>query len=321
MLKLDRDQITAEVAALDALIASLPANDFLGRVGLQARRRELAQHLEGFAERTDRRAKIALYFGGSPVIGSIGIEAGFSTNVIGSFQDLLSKVWGEAESGQLAAMGPVKDKSASKLHITNLVHGSFGFLLEEMDEIGEPLFQTPLARAADQVAQYIEGFANEDDAVFSETIDEMDPRVFLSIRDFLGYIYRGKATLRMVEGERDSGYDRTAIERAWHRAEESSVDEDRVRVEGRLLGVIPMRRRFEFEPDGAREIIEGAIGEKFGQSYLQRMSEEQFAGRRWRALLYMRRVTKLRRRPAEHYTLLELEEIQATPQIDGKSSG
>jgi hypothetical protein len=253
-----------------------------------------------------------MYFGGDPVIGSIGIEAGFSTNALGSFQDALSKVWGEAETGRLSPMGPIKDKPASQLHITNLVHGSFGFLLEELDEQGEPLFETPLRKAADQIAIYLAKFADEDEQAFTETIQVMDPRVFLSLREFFGYIYRGKATFRLVEGDNDEHFDRPAVERAWQRAEDSSVEEERIRVEGRLLGVIPVGRRFEFERDSPHDVIEGTVGEKFGQTYLERISTEQFAGRRWAALLNRKVITRIRRQPSEIYTLLELEEIEPT---------
>lgn len=309
MLKSDRDQLAAELSALDGLLASLPANDFLGRIGLRSRREEIAKKITDLAQEQDRRAKVALYFGGDPVVGSIGIEAGFSTKALGSFQDLLSKVWGEAETGRLSAVGPVKDKPASQLHITSLVQGSFGFLLEELDDHGEPHFETPLKKAADQIANYMTRFASEDEQAFTETIEGMDPRVFLSLREFFEYIYRGKATFRLVDAEKDERFDRPAVERAWHRAEESSVDEQRVRVEGRLLGVIPFRRRFEFERDGSDDIIEGTVGEKFGQTYLERISTEQFAGRRWAALLQRKVVTRVRRQPSEIYTLLELEEI------------
>ena len=311
MLKTDRDQLAAEIAALDGLLASLAGNDFLAHVGIKARRDELAARLQQLADQQDRRAKVALYFGGEPVIGSAGVEVGFGTSVVGCFQDLLSKVWGEAESGSLSATGPVKDKPASQLHITNLVHGSFGFLLEELDATGESLFETELSKAADAAVQYIANFANEDEHAFSGAIEQMNPRVFQSIREFFGYFHRGKATFRIVEGDRDERYDHMAVERAWQRAEESNIDEDRIHVEGRLLGVIPVRRRFEFEPDSATQIIEGKVGEKFSHSYLERMSNEQFAGRRWRALLHKRIVKKVGRTPTEYYTLLELEEINA----------
>ena len=309
MLKLDRDHLVAEAAALESLLASMPENDYLGRVGLEARRDDVNEQIAKLSHVEERRAKIALYFGGAPVIGSMGVQAGFGTKAVGSFQDLISNVWGIGEGGPLPAMGPIPDRAASLLHITSLVHGSFGFLLEELDDEGEPLFETPLSKAADQVAEYLASFAGESEARFFEVIEELNPRVFQSLREFFGSVYRGKATFRLVEGERDEKFDNLAVERAWHRAEASNVDEERVHLQGRLLGVIPIRRRFEFEPDGGASIIEGKVGEKFSQSYLERINTEQIAGRRWKALFHRRIVTKLGRQPAENYKLLELDEV------------
>jgi len=310
MLKLDRDQLAAEVAALDSLLAAMPANDYLGRIGLEARREEILEKLEQIGHTEERRAKVALYFGGEPVIGSMGIQAGFGTKAVSSFQDLVTKVWGTIGGAQIPPMGPIPDREASQMHITSLVHGSFGFLLEELDTRGEPLFRSALREAADQATEYVVSFAGENEAKFSEVIEELNPRVFLSLREFFGAVYRNKATFRLVEGERDEKFDEAAVSRAWHRAEASSVDEDKIKVEGRLLGVIPVRRRFEFEPDGAAMIIEGKVGQQFSQTYLERINNEQFAGRRWRAVLNRRIITKAGRQPADNYTLLELDEIE-----------
>lgn len=316
MVKLDRDQLAAEAAALASLLASLPANDYLSRVGLESRRDEVLQKLGQLDPVEERRAKVALYFGGEPVVGSIGVQAGFGTKVVSSFQDIVTKVWGTVEGGRIPAMGPIPDREASQLHITNLVHGSFGFLLEELDAQGEPLFESALRKAADQATEYIISFAGENEAKFSEAIEELNPRVFQSLRDFFGAVYRNKATFRVVEGEKDEKFDHQAVERAYHRAEASNVDEEHVEVEGRLLGVIPMRRRFEFEPDGAQMIIEGKVGERFSQSYLERINTEQFAGRRWKAVMHKRIISKVGRQPSENYTLLELDEIDE--ELDGE---
>lgn len=309
MLKIERDQLAAQLASLNHLLQSLPANDYLGRLGFEARRDALQQQLGALAGAEERRAHIALYFGGDPVVGSVGVQAAFGTNVIGTFQDLLSKVWGALDGATLPQMGPIKDKEASQLHITTIVHGSFGFLLEELEDQTEPMFQTPLSQAADQVANYIASFAGENDASFSQIIDILNPRVFQAIRDFFGYIHKGKATFRLVEGERDQEFDHLAVERAWNRAEASNVAEERIHVVGRLLGVIPMKRRFELESDETGTVIEGRVGEKFGSTYLERISTQQFAGKRWRALLHKRTVTKVGREPTDNYTLLELEEL------------
>jgi hypothetical protein len=238
MLKIERDQL----AAVDHMLQSLPANDYLGRMGFEARRDALRQRLGQLANIEEHRAQVALYFGGAPVVGSIGMEAEFGTNVIGSFQDLLSKVWSSLDAEPLQQMGPIRDKDKSQLHITNVVHGSFGFLLEELSDDTVPMFHTPLSQAAGEAASYIASFAGESEISFSEIIDELNPRVFQAIKQFFGYLHKSKATFRLVEGERDEQFDHVAVERAWNRAEASDVAEDRIPVVGRLLGVIPIRR-------------------------------------------------------------------------------
>jgi len=222
---------------------------------------------------------------------------------------MLTKVWGGLEGAEIQQTGPVKDKDASQLHITSVVHGSFGFLLEELGEQTESMFQSPLSQAADQVANYIASFAGENEATFSQVIETLNPRVFQAIREFFGYMHRDKATFRLVEGEHDQQFDRTAVDRAWNRAEASAVEEERVTVQGKLLGVIPIKRRFELESDETGTVIEGRVGEKFGNTYLENISTQQFAGRRWRALLHKRTVTKVGKSPSANYVLLELEEL------------
>ena len=308
-LKLDRDYIQAEISALTALVASLPERDYLGRSSLEARRQDLVEELDKLAAASENRAKIALYFGGEPVIGSAGVETEFSTSALSSFQDLITKVWG-AGAGNLSAMGPVPDKAASRLHITSLVHGSFGFLLEELDDQGEPLFETALRKAANTAVHYVASIADENEARFTETLEQLDQRGFSAVRDFFSSIYRRKATLRLVEGTVDARFDLTAVERAWNRLEAAKVDEDRYPLEGKLLGIIPLGRRFEFEPDGATQVIKGKVGERFSESYLERMSTEQFAGKRWKATLHRVVVTRQGREPSERFTLLELDEIE-----------
>jgi hypothetical protein len=308
MLKLERDHLAAQLAAVTHLLQTLPPNDYLARVGFESRRAALQHQLDELGQMEERRAAVALYFGGDPVIGSYGVQAEFGTKVIGKFQDVLTKVWGTLDGAPLQQMGPIKDKDVSQLHITSVVHGSFGFLLEELDGQIEPMFQSPLSQAADQVAEYIANFAGENEATFSQMIDVLNPRVFQAIREFFGFVHKDKATFRLVEGQRDQQFDRIAVERAWNRAEMSNVLEEHLHVQGRLLGVIPMKRRFELESDETGTVIEGKVGEQFGQSYLERINNEQLAGKRWRALLHKRTVTKIGRDPVHNYTLLQLEE-------------
>ncbi len=306
-IRLERTAVQAEVAELEELLASVPEDDVVGRIGLEARRDELQALLEQLGQREQRTASVALYFGGKPVVGTVGIQAEFAGEMIATYQDLITKVWASADT-DLAARGPVPFKRGADLHVTGIVHGSVGFLLEEIDEAGEPLFETPLRQAAAAATDLLLHFADENDRSFEQAIETVSPRVFSSLRSFFEFVHRDEAVLRVVEGEHDRLFDRTAIERAYRRIEASNVDEEMYAAEGELLGVIPIGRRFEFQT--AEGIISGKVGLKFSQSYVERVSQEQFAGRRWRALFHRREVQKLGRKTIS-YVLENLEDLSA----------
>lgn len=100
MIKLERDDVTAQLAAVNRILETMPGNDYLGRIGFEARRDDLAKQLEEL-QHEENRAQIAVYFGGKPVVGSLGIEAEFGSQVVGSLQDLLSKVWGTLDGAPM----------------------------------------------------------------------------------------------------------------------------------------------------------------------------------------------------------------------------
>jgi hypothetical protein len=199
--KLELQSLKADLAAIEALLARTPANDFAGRPGLESRRSEVESRiLEMQSAEQEKLANVALFFGGAPVIGSRGIKAEFAGEVISNFQDLVSKIWAASDAGDQPRKGPVKDVAASQLHVTEIVHGSFGFLLEELDEFGAPLFQSPLKEATDKATQLVLAFASERDEVFEELLDRVPARVFSAVRDFLKPIHREEAVFRMVQG-------------------------------------------------------------------------------------------------------------------------
>jgi hypothetical protein len=55
------------------------------------------------------------------------------------------------------------------------------------------------------------------------------------------------------------------------------VEEEPSTREGRLLGMIPVGRRFAFEPDGAVKVIEGKVGEQFSQSHLEAVHQFEYS--------------------------------------------
>jgi hypothetical protein len=308
--KVELQMLSADLAALDALLNRMPDDDVAARVGLDSRRREVEARIKELGQSDDETtASVALHFGGPPVIGSRGIQAEFAGTVIANYQDLVSKIWATDESGQLPSTGPVKDKLASQLHVTEIAYGSFGFVLEEIDELGTPMFRSPLKEATARATELMQAFAFETDEAFEQVIEALPSRVFAALRDFIRGIHREEAIFRIVEGDTDVAFDRASVDRAHDRAETYSIEEEIFEADGELLGVIPIGRRFEFKQMNG-EVLKGNAGVLFSQSYLERIEKEQLVGKRWRARMNRRQKTSFGKM-SEIITLLELHELDA----------
>jgi hypothetical protein len=127
--RLEQDHLSADLAAVEELLSSAPPGDVLGRMSLTERRDEVRKALTEVESRREIEGRTALFFGGAPVIGSRGVDADFAAEAVGKYQDLVTKVWAFKEHGSLAPSGPVPDRHEARLHVTNVVHGSFGFEL------------------------------------------------------------------------------------------------------------------------------------------------------------------------------------------------
>lgn len=308
MNRIEEEWLSSELALIERLLENLSTDDLAGRIGLEYQRDEFRRRIAGLHDEGHQAAGVALYFGGKPVIGGLGIEAGFASGIIATYQELVSKVWA-LEGGTLAARGPLREQEGSTLHITSVVHGSFGFLLEELNK-QEPLFGSPLKQATDNAAELLDSFGSRDEQRFARALEDISPRVFSSVREFFRALHRSEAICRVVRDGGESLFDSATVQLAYDRVETSDVAEDEVIVEGELLGVIPVGRRFEFRAlDGG--LIRGGIGPDFGESYLVRIHNEQLVGRRWRAVI-RRRETRRAGNPVESYTLLDLRDITTT---------
>jgi hypothetical protein len=78
--RLEQDQLAADLAAVEELLASAPAGDVLGRLSLTERRDEVRAALAETGAKGELEGRTALFFGGAPVIGSRGIDADFAAD-------------------------------------------------------------------------------------------------------------------------------------------------------------------------------------------------------------------------------------------------
>jgi hypothetical protein len=300
--KFERDLAAADVAAVDELLGKLSNRSILGRRGLEERRRELTERLAQLEQHPGKQASVALYFSGDPVVGAVGIEGEFAGRAISKYQDVVSKVMAVREVGNLAARGVVPGRREAALHITNTLHGSFGFLLRELRD-QEPLLDTPLKAAVDDTNRLMASLAADDDEKFAEALDSTDKRVFTTVGEFFQLLRDSTASIRIVAGDADRRFDPDVVARAAERARATQMDDFETEIVGELRGVLPQAHRFEFYIHDDGTTVQGAVSSEISTELLRELYR-QLADRRSRARVRIKQITRPGKEPRKSYTLL-----------------
>ena len=308
MPKLQRDALLGELAALEKLVAELTAEDVAVRLNLHDRIDELQSKLEEpWLQHPEKWAHAGLFFGGAPVHGKKGIDADFASHAIGTFQDIVSATSATKRRGPINPTGPIPDKKTSRLHITGVLRGSFGFELTELDsrQGGDPLFgRTPLAEDLEDAAGIVSA-ASESDEAFVDAVADGGTRVVSAVGAFFKLLRQRGATFRMVSGSFDRSFNQEAIAIAADRADMTVTEEQDVPVQGVFGGAFPASRRFEMTKENG-ELVYGSISRDINETEIMTIN------RSWSGLpclIHMKviRVTRAGATPHLRYTLLSIE--------------
>lgn len=285
--KLHLDAIRGEAASLRDLLARTADFDPLGALSLRKRLNALEAELAALEGEEPHVASVALVFDGEPVRGSSAIEAQFAGKALQDYQELIAKHVA-ADGGNLAERGRLPDQvhQQARMNVTALVHGSFGFVLEEDagDQLG--MFETPAQKAVKSVTDLLKEVAATDGRAFDDMLDELDVRIFQTLKRFISTLHRARSTLRVSEQQRELKLDTPSVERAYERVSQVDVQEEDEVVEGELLGLVPVQRRFDFRRADNNEVLQGRVAPSLSADYLERIDQEgRIAGGRWRATI------------------------------------
>lgn len=307
MSKLSKAALESELAGVESLLRESVEADPLGSLSLQQRADQIRAELDALGEQK-HHANVTLLFYGKPVDGSKGIDAEFAGKALQSYQTALSKHMNSLTGRALGRRGPVPERKLSRMNIVDVVHGSFGFQLEEdNDEL--QMFDTSLKDAVHKVSQLLADISSPSEADFEAAIDEIDGRTFISIKQLVELLRNEEAKFRIIEDDDEEEFDTAKIERAYQRVERTEIDENEDQVSGILVGIMPVGRRFEFQIDGTEEVISGPVDSRLSADFLERIeNDEQFIGKRWRALVRTRLVRRPDGREKTEYTLMGLLE-------------
>lgn len=265
--KLFIDSLSSEITTVSELLDSAKnSNDIVGELQLEHRLKLLTGKLSAIKENAlaDNSASVALFFGGKPVLGSKGVAAEFAGLALEQFQNLISKTFAICEVGELGERGKIPFKAQSQLMVTDLARGSFGFVLDEMSDQTE-IVASELTHVIDKATHLLRDTAAQDDAVFENLIEELDPRTLIALKDFFANLDSSQATLRVVEKDIDILLDSPAIHRGKIRTEATTIEEKTTEIDGTLVGFLPEHRKFEIRTEDGNIIYGSATKEAVDQ--------------------------------------------------------
>ena len=307
-IRLERDSLLADLQNTQQLLAETPENDPLGRMMLLRRIAEIQSELNELSSAPSTVASAAILFSGDPVIGSKSIQAEFAGRMILKIQDLVSKQFASSFS-TLGSRGPVPGFQETKLELTGLALGSFGFVFEEKEAASPAFFDSPMKLALEKTIQLMSDFSSSSEGEFRKAIEDLEPRVFFTLREFISELYTHNARFKVIGDTISNEFNSQQISLAHQRLQRSDISEDEFTAQGLLIGLIPIGRRFEFRIAETGEIISGLVGPRLSQDYLERLEREQMVGKPALARLWRKTVTNLGFEPAITYLLADLEII------------
>jgi len=267
----DYISFASEIQELEALLARIPKENVISRMGLESRLKAAKDAIAGFnALELPRKARLT--FRGRPVVGSYGASAEFATKASTFFTDAFSAVVAGI-SENLRYMGPIPDKEKNQLLITGTAIGSFGFEFElpsaqtqntngQIDffpEASKPENRPEVAMEKLEMLFQVAAEGSDDD--IAELVDEIHPRAVKKASEFLDYLSEQDAWCGVEFKEtvfRFGGVEQ--VRQSADRLKSNNIKESDETFRGEFQGVLPKSRTFEFKVLDQDQILRGKVG-------------------------------------------------------------
>lgn len=235
------------------------------RLMWQSRLADIDQQIAALAAARSSYASVAVIFDGNPVIGSGDIRLDFTTEALDSYQKVVTLALASHNGVELSERGRLPAGDQARLFIRDLVHGSMGFILEELPPQQQEMLPSNLKEAVEDTTQLISNLSAGTDAEFEATLEATQPRLVAAVQKFAKVLFDAGASTRIVGDERRVALSIDDVGRLSRRLGEVEVTDEVIPVDGVLLGVLPEARKFELRlPDGT---MEGAVSEDLALKY------------------------------------------------------
>lgn len=251
--------LLSEKHTLEQLIAQAPAADFIGRMSLQSRLKNIQKQIDNVeVERLTKKAIIT--FRGKPVNGSQGITAEFTGKAIESLNNMVASIVA-SQQNILKYHGAIPNREQNALMITGTAVGSFGFELE-LPSPTDDLFhdRNGTENALSTVQQLIQYSINGTDDQISDILEHIHPRAIKKTTEFLEVLHDYETVFALqFENEVTRIHDNQQLQYIMQRLSTDNIHESEESYQGQFVGVLPHTRTFEFRPNSDENLIKGKI--------------------------------------------------------------
>jgi hypothetical protein len=130
------------------------------------------------------------------------------------------------------------------------------------------MLPTPLKQAVEETTLLLDVLSAEEDEPFMEKLRDVPPRLVAAVRDFAKVLSTSEAAARILGDERKVELDASRIARLYGRLSSVTVEEAIECAEGKLQGILPDFRQFDFVMSNSGEVTRGVVTEEFVEKWL-----------------------------------------------------
>lgn len=270
-----RQRLLSERQSILNILESISASDKLNRLNFEEELASLNHQLSrlkdedsranrALSHQADEHEYTSLIFYGDPVIAQRGIDASFAADVLVNFQRVVSSLVA-ARQGITKNKGPVPLRGSTNLHITNIVRGSFGFVIEPIARQSD-LFENETAHALGLATRLISKLSEPGSDEQDNLISETNERTLQNVQRFFQTMKKSNAQMRMETKDGDYDIYESQVITILENVSRLEVEETIVNKRGTLEGLLPEGHRFELKVDG--ETVSGSVSKSLSYDQL-----------------------------------------------------
>jgi hypothetical protein len=273
-LPLEKEALRDDLAFVEQQIAKHPDAHDTVRLMWDQRRAALQEEIAALEGQHDGQGRVALIFNGNPVVGSQEIKLDFTAKVLDNYQLVVTALAAERGGAELGARGRFPGAFTSKLFIRDMLRGSVGFLLEELEPAQIDLLSSPLKLAIEETTKVLNDLSGPEAGKFEERIRELSPRTVGAIKKLTKVLHDFGAETTIVDDENRLAIDQVATASLHSRLTDVDFAERTEKREGMLLGLFPERQQYEFKPADGSPVFYGPVSAALDARYL---ADSEFA--------------------------------------------